>query len=344
MIKKVLFVAIVATSLFAQGEALVNTESLKKGKINPLTEFIGSVKFENSSNLASESNGLVKKIFFEVGDKVKKGQTLISIDSSILDAQIKAAVAAVKIAQVELKNATNDYNRYSALLKKDSIAQKSFDDVYLAYEMAKQKVESSNANLKELQIQKDKKSLKAPYDGIIVEKSVNLNEWVSNGTKIAKIVNTTDLEMTFNLPLEYVYQLDKTKKYEISLADTTIQAKLYAAIPSGDTLTRTFPVRFKASIKDKFIFDGAQAKVKLAKKVKEDAFVINRDAVIKRFNQDLIFVIDDKSMANMIPVQIIGFDGLNAGIQAQGLQEGMKVVVKGNERVFPNQPVKVLNK
>lgn len=211
MIKKVLFVAIVATSLFAQGEALVNTESLKKGKINPLTEFIGSVKFENSSNLASESNGLVKKIFFEVGDKVKKGQTLISIDSSILDAQIKAAVAAVKIAQVELKNATNDYNRYSALLKKDSIAQKSFDDVYLAYEMAKQKVESSNANLKELQIQKDKKSLKAPYDGIIVEKSVNLNEWVSNGTKIAKIVNTTDLEMTFNLPLEYVYQLDKTK-------------------------------------------------------------------------------------------------------------------------------------
>jgi hypothetical protein len=46
----------------------------------------------------------------------------------------------------------------------------------------------------------------------------------------------------------------------------------------------------------------------------------------------------------MIPVQIIGFDGLKAGIKAQGLQEGMKIVVKGNERVFPKQQVKVLNK
>lgn len=74
MIKKVLLVlAVISSSLFAKGgPALVNVASLEKGKINPLTEFIGTVKFENSSILASESSGLVQKIYFEVGKKVKK--------------------------------------------------------------------------------------------------------------------------------------------------------------------------------------------------------------------------------------------------------------------------------
>lgn len=346
MIKKVLLVlAVISCSLFAKGgPALVNVASLEKGKINPLTEFTGTVKFENSSVLASETNGLVEKIYFEVGKKVKKGETLLKIDSSILDAQIKSAQAAVNTAKVELKNSKNDYNRYLALVQKKSIAQKTFDDMQLAYELAKQKLISSEAKLQELKIQKNKKLVKAPYDGVIVSKEINLNEWVNSGSKIANIVNTNNIEMMFNLPLGYVDELSKTKTYKIVLPNMSVDAKLYAAIPSGDKLTRTFPVRFKAVVKDKFIFDGAQAKIKLAKEIKKDALIINRDAVIKRFGQDVIFAINEESIANMIPVQIIGFDGLKAGIKAQGLQEGMKIVVKGNERVFPKQPVKVLNK
>ena len=41
----------------------------------------------------------------------------------------------------------------------------------------------------------------------------------------------------------------------------------------------------------------------------------------------------------MIPVQIVGYDGLNAGVQSQGLAEGMFVVVEGNERLRPGQSV-----
>ncbi|RXJ92832.1 hypothetical protein CRV00_12485 [Malaciobacter molluscorum] len=345
VIKKLLLVVIVfTTSLLAQGEALVNTEVLKRGKINPLTEFIGTVKFENSSNLASETDGLVKNIYIEVGKNVKKGDVLIKVDSLILDAQINSAIAQVNIAEVELKNAKNDYERYLVLINKKSIAQKTFDDIKLAYELAKQKLYSTKANLKQLTIQRDKKSIKAPYDGVIVSKNVNLNEWVNSGSVVAKIVNTKNIEMTFNLPLSYVDNLDKKHNYEVVLPNMTVNAQLYAAIPSGDKLTRTFPVRFKTKLYNKFIFDGAQAKVKLSKNIKTNAFIINRDAVIKRFGQNVIFVINNKSIANMIPVEVIGFDGLIAGIKASDLKEGMNVVVKGNERVFPNQAVKVLNK
>lgn len=344
MIKKFLVLIFVTSSLFANGEALVNVATLEKSQINPLTQFIGTVKFENKSTLASESSGLVKKINFEIGKKVKKGDLLLSIDSSILDAQISSKKASLSIAKLERENAKRDFARYATLLEKKSIAQKVYDDAKLGFELSKQKVFSEEASFKELKIQKNKKFVKAPYSGVVVEKSINLDEWVNSGTPIAKIVNTKDLEMNFNLPMGYIKGLNKSKEYEIELANKTIKAKLYAAIPSGDTLTRTFPVRFKASVNNGFVFEGAQAKVKLAKNNKTEALTINRDAVIKRFGSDVIFTINDKSMAVMIPVQIIGYEGNKVGIQAQGLKAGMKIVVKGNERVFPNQPVKVLNK
>ena len=75
---------------------------------------------------------------------------------------------------------------------------------------------------------------------------------------------------------------------------------------------------------------------------KTNALVINRDAVIKRFNMDVVFAVV-KNKAVMIPVKIVGFVGKKAAVAGKGLIEGMNIVVKGNERVFPKMDVKVLN-
>jgi multidrug efflux pump subunit AcrA (membrane-fusion protein) len=71
--------------------------------------------------------------------------------------------------------------------------------------------------------------------------------------------------------------------------------------------------------------------------------MVSRDAVIKRFGQNVVFINND-GKAMMIPVQVVGYDGDKTAIRAKGLQAGAHVVVKGNERIFPNQPIKPLNK
>ena len=178
--------------------------------------------------------------------------------------------------------------------------------------------------------------------GVIVEKNVNLDEWLNQGSEVATIVNTQDLEIVFNLPITFINGLKNTDEYDVNISDEIIKAKLYAAIPSGDKLTRTFPVRFKANATEKFIFDGASAKINFAKESKSFALVINRDAVIKRFNMDVVFtVVDGKAV--MIPVKVIAYFGLNAAIIGEGLVENMPLVTKGNERVFPDMNVQVLN-
>ena len=327
----------------AQPAALVETDVLKKKELNDLQEFIGTVNFDKKSKIASESSGIAKNINFEVGQKVKKDEVMVQIDSDILDAQIKASKSAVNMYTVQLKNAKKNFERFSALLEKKSIAQKIYDDSKLEYDVANENLISANAKLNELIIQKSKKQIKAPFSGVIVEKNINTNEWLNQGSQVATIVNTQDLEIIFNLPISFINGLKEGDIYDIDISEQTIKAKLYAAIPSGDKLTRTFPVRFKANAGEKFIFDGASAKINFAKESKIEALVINRDAVIKRFDMDVVFaVVENKAV--MIPVKIITFLGLDAAIKAEGLVSGMELVTKGNERIFPNMPVKIINK
>ena len=64
--------------------------------------------------------------------------------------------------------------------------------------------------------------------------------------------------------------------------------------------------------------------------------------MIKRFGKDVIFL-DVKGIANMLPVQILGYTLENVAVSAKGLSEGASVVIKGNERIFPKQAIKSLN-
>lgn len=347
MLKKILLSTFFAFCVLNAQEApkasLVEVETLKKQEINDLQEFVGTVNFDKKSKIASESSGLIKKINFEVGQKVKKDEVLVNIDSDILDAQIKALQAEVNMYEVQLKNAKKNYERYMALVEKKSIAQKVFDDSKTDFDVANQNFISAKAKLNELNIQKSKKTIKAPFSGVIVEKNINLNEWLNQGTQVATIVNTQELEIVFNLPISFIDGLKSGDVYDVEVANKTLKATLFAAIPSGDKLTRTFPVRFKAESFDGFVFDGASAKIKFAKDSKSEALVINRDAVIKRFDMDVIFaVVENKAV--MIPVKIITYSGTNVAIEANGLVDGMQLVTKGNERIFPDMPVQILNK
>lgn len=342
MIRKSLWVLLLTLNVYAN-PSLVEVVQIQKAQVNPLQEFVGTLRFDKNSILAAQNEGIVQTIKVEVGEFVKKNQVLVEIDSALLDAQIKAAQANLDIAKSQNKNALKDYERYEKLLESKSITQKEYDDALLQSTSSINQVEALKAKLNELYIQKEQKKIKAPYDGVIVEKMINLGEWASSGKDMIKMVNTQIAEFNFSVPLYIIKGLNYKQSYEIEVNNQTIQAKLIAAIPNGDSLTRTFPIKFKATLENGFFYDGQEAKVALSKKGEIEAFIVPRDAVIKRFEQTVIFVVNEELQAVMIPVKIVGYLGSNVAIDAQELNENMRVVFKGNERIFPNSPLQIIN-
>ncbi len=88
------------------------------------------------------------------------------------------------------------------------------------------------------------------------------------------------------------------------------------------------------------LIEGMEARVVLPSGQKQDTLIVPRDAVISMFGMTVVFAVID-SKAKMFSAQVAGYEGLNAGILAQGLTAGMKVVVKGNERLQDGQMVRI---
>ena len=187
--KKIVLLALFGASMLLAMQpepALVAVEKVKKDIVSSAQNFTGTVQFAQSAKLAVEGSGKVVKINFDVGDTLKKGDTLLQIDTQLLEAQKKSLEASLEAAKVELKNAQTDFNRYEELIKQNSVAKKVYDDSYFRLLGAKANLERAKASLDQVQIQIDKATLKAPFDGVVSAKNVEIGEWVTSGNVVVQ--------------------------------------------------------------------------------------------------------------------------------------------------------------
>jgi len=319
--------------------ASVVTQKVEKGRLSQKQSFNGTVSFNEKSRLASETEGKITKLYFDEGDYVKKGALLLEIDSLILDANIKATEASIKEVEFALERARLDFKRYEALFAKQSVSKQKYDEFYFQKMQLEQKLVSLQSSLQAQKILKSKKSLRAPFNGYISERTVQVGEWLKEGSEIALLVNPDKIDVTIYLPSSYINTIASDADFRVTVNDKAYPAKLIAALLSGDEKTRSFPLKLRLLPTKESFFDGAQAQITLEKSSHEDVLMVSRDGVIKRFGNDVVFVIKDEK-AQMIPVEIIGFEADKVALSSQQLHVGDEVIIKGNERIFPNQEIK----
>lgn len=334
--KKILFIPLIsALTLLAQ----VDTAKIIKGDLASTQAFTGTLTYNEKSRLASESDGKITHIDFDEGDFVKKGHVLLKIDSQILDANIASTQASIKEVRFSLEKAKMDFKRYEALLKKASISQQKYDEFYFQKMQEEQKLSALESSLEALKIAKDKKSLRAPFSGYITKRNVNLGEWLKQGSEVATLINPEKIDILVALSPTYINHIKTGKVIPVQINQKTYQAKIIATLLEGDEKTRTFPLKLRLlKTKDRF-FDGMSVQLQLQNTQVTDRLLVPRDAVIKRFGKDVVFI-KKENKAMMIPVVILGYQGTQVAVSADALSEGDEVIIKGNERIRPNQELK----
>ena len=319
--------------------ASVVTQKIEKGQLSQRQSFNGTLSFNEKSRLAAESEGLITKLYFDEGSYVKKGQLLLKIDSQILNADIESTKASIKEIEFSLQRANLDFKRYEVLLAKQSVSKQKYDEFYFQKMQLEQKLISFESSLHAQTISKEKKNLRAPFSGYISQRNIQVGEWLKEGTEIALLVNPNKIDITLHLPSNYISSVTKDKTIIVSINGKEYPSKIIGALLSGDEKTRTFPLRLRLSPTKDLFFDGMQATLSLEKSAAEDVLLISRDAVIKRFGKDVVFIVKDNK-ALMVPVKIIGFEGTKVALSSSELNVGDEVITKGNERIFPNQEIK----
>ena len=295
--------------------ASVSVAKVKAGKIAPQSEFIATIFYQEISETASETSGLALDVRFEEGQRVKKGQVLVELGSEILRKRLQAARSDYEQALSELEIARIDLQRREKLFAKKSISEQTYDENRYRVIGTEKRVASLNAQVEQLAIELEKKIIRSPFDGVVIKRSVDRGEWIAEGETVAVI----------------------GMQVSASANGHKLSGKVIAIVPKGDVSTRTFPVKIRTPNQFSLI-EGMSARVTLPRGEVKKTLIVPRDALITKFGQTVVFTAEN-SKATMLPVEIIGFEGRDAGVASPGLKEGMFVVVEGNERLNQGQAI-----
>ena len=158
---------------------------------------------------------------------------------------------------------------------------------------------------------------------------------------IAVVADDSIVDIVVNVPAGMLKYLEAGKKLTVKSDSEKFTGEFFSFVPKGDVATRTFDVKIRLQ-NTKGLVEGMEARALVPSSEKREGIKVPRDAVIDQYGQNVIWLAKD-STAKMVPVQIIGYDGMFVGVSGAGLADGDMVVVKGNERLREGQPVRIGN-
>ena len=320
----------------------VKLEEVKLETTNETYKVIGRVTALQSGPLAARVRGAIEKINFSVGDRVKKGTVLVSLAKQSLQAARRRISAQVSRYKSMMVNAQRELNRMKKLSKSAVYSRARFEDQEgLVAERRAQYLEFKAA-LEQAQIDIRNTSIEAPYDSVIIEKHIEVGGYVNVGARVVTLSNDKSVEVEADIPSFRLLNLRLgTKAKIITDSGKKYDAQVRAIIPNENVRTRTRPIRLTTDFgSDASNFaDNQSVKVELPLTNENKVLTVNKDAVLRRANGNIVFVVKGTN-AMMRSVRL----GRGIGNKFQvinGLEAGDKVVIRGNERLGAGGKIKI---
>ena len=339
---------------FTQGAASVEVDPVVLQTLNQSVPVIGRVVSLKEAKVPAAVMGRVEKVLVEEGDRVKKGQILASIDTerykwlaNIASANVNAAKAELKSAKAETKINLVELERMNSLKNSSAFNASKYDKLQnqnIALLAKEEIVEAKlNSAIQEENIAKQNLSratVKAPFNGIIELKMVELGEAVGLGFPMFQLISDTSVEIQADVPSNRARILKENNEIQISTTDNIkFISKVRALGVRENSNTRTIKIHlsYENSETNRKLFVGENVNISVPLGPGQEALTVHKDAILKREGMSLVYVVKEDS-AQIKPVKL--GDGVGERfIVLSGIEAGDLVVTKGNERLRPGQKV-----
>lgn len=325
---------------FSQNAVKVQLADVQKKNVSQNIDLSGTVEYPEISSVATEIAGIVEKVYFEEGEKVRRGDTLVLLNCDVLLKEIAAAVANFNSAFEEYQMQKWDYERYDTLYQAGDIPLKSQREKQAAYLKSQYNSEKAKAELERLQQLLNKKSILAPFTGVILKKLTNKGNWIEAGESVAILASDSKVDVLCNVPQDLISTVSKGDEVDIFYKKNKIKAKVFSVIPNGNINTRTFPIRIRMN-NEHNLMNGMEVKVSIQAGKQRNSFLVSRDAIVTRNDKYYVYATEN-GKAKEIEVDIRAYQGLNAEVESTLLKENMKVVVRGNQYLSNGQAIEVV--
>lgn len=336
-----------ATQAYAQPVPPVETETVRESPVVRKLELSGTVTSPHASQISTLVEGLVSTVHFDSGAEVKEGDLLLELDSELEEAAYEQATAQAKQAAGEVRDAKRRLDIAANLAKRDFGPQNEVDARAAEVEIDIATHDGYRAEQRRRAVILDRHKLRAPFDGVIARRMVEVGQWVTPGTAVFELVAMRNFRVDVPVPQHYYARLRDGADVALeidTLPGEEIPAKIGALIPVSDPDARTFTLRVLPTRANIPITPGMSARVLVDLDTGERDVVVSRDALIRypdgRITVWVVQEDGDTMSATERPVEIgLAFDGLVQVLS--GLKAGDRVVVRGNESLREGQAIRL---
>jgi len=325
---------------FTQPLETVSTATVTKQSWQQTLTSVGSLTAVQGVTVAAELDGKIVKVAFEAGSEVKAGDLLVAQDTSVEEAQLRSAEAAVDLAHVNLK-------RTKELFAKATVSQSQFDSDTAAAQQAEAAADNIRATIA-------KKTIKAPFSGRLGIRLVNLGQNLKAGDAIVSLQALDPMFVDFYLPQEQLSLI--ATGLPVRLTDQAVRAKpvegkITAISPDVDSSTRNVRVQATVGNAAGHLHPGMYVDVEVGLPAVDNVLTIPATAVLYAPFGDTVYVVDEKAdqktgEKQLIVRQQIVRLGVRRGdfvAVTSGLKEGDTIVSSGVFRLRPGSAVNVNN-
>jgi len=349
---------ILVFALVSCGEKEVKEEvvlrPVKYGEVSYLggeksRQFSGTARTEKIVNLSFRSSGIITKLDMKLGQKVKNGQLLGTLDNVSARLSYESSISSKNSAESQMNTAKLSLNRMRTLYEKGSASLSDYESAKNSYRTAVASFESAKRSVAIQQDQIRFGYLYAPEDGVIASVSSEVDENVSPGQVVAVLNAGTAIEISLGLPESVINAVKKDMKVKVSF--TAIENDMFNALitevaPALDTNTSTYPITIMVTDKDERIKSGMAANVNfefIDEDLGKDIMVVPASAVGEDGNGRFVFLVEGDTLKATVKKQAITIGNLTPqGFEVkEGLKVGQKIATAGLQTLLDGQDVKL---
>ncbi|MES1945625.1 secretion protein [Salinisphaera sp. PC39] len=298
----------------------------------------GELRAVRGVAVSTELAGVVRRIEFESGDTVAAGDLLVALDTSADRAELEGLRADAELARVT-------YERKKRLRERDLGSAAAFDEARATYDQARAAVAAQEAVIA-------KKEIRAPFDGRLGIRQVDLGQYVGPGAEMVSLQALDPIYIDFNVPQKRVSDIVVGERVAVEVAgyEGRFEGEVQAVSPALDRGTRTFRVRARVANPDERLRPGMYGNVELTLGEPQSYLTVRQTAISYNPYGDGVWVVVEKEgedgETRLVAERRTVKTGDTRGDQVQildGLDAGARVVVVGHHKLRSGARVKIDN-
>jgi len=310
------------------------------------SSYSGEVHARYESKLGFRGAGKVVERLVEVGSHVKRGQTLLRLDTVQEALQVTSADADIEAARSRVAKVQLDIDRTEKLLAKKFASQAELDALRQASTEAQAGLKAAQARQEFNANQRSFSELKSERDGVVTALATEIGQVVGAGQPVVTVAGDGEREVLVSVPESRVDELRLAKSLQVSV--WALPGKRYRGVlrelaPDTDSVTRTYMARISIPDADTALRLGMTASVNLIDTAPGSAIRLPLTAIYDKSGQPLVWVLDPKTSQVSTRKVVLGNAQNDSVWVKEGLLGGETVVTAGVHMLSEGQKVLVTN-